>query len=178
MSNLRDRGYPSAKSYRPNKSDKKNTPMTGSMQALPVKAIQRDEGGTRQNPAIDKLLTAYNSRAFGNPNMPLINKIGVDYVTDDTDDRAYMSGFDFRNREGDRLGFVHSDVAPTRTGYYAGIDNLPFGENYFDKEVNTPLGTFGAEYDGDGTASLSYKTSPNVYYLKALANLLMNRGTL
>ncbi len=178
MANLRDKGYPSAKEYKPNRSDKQNAIMNDTMARFPSWAIQYEGGATRSNPNVDKLISTYNNKVYGNPKMPLVNKIGVDYVTDDTDERAYMGGLDFSNRNNDRLGFAHYDVRPGSTAYYAGVDNLPLGDNYYSKEFNTPYGTFGAEYDGDGTASLSYETSPNLYYVKALANLLMNRGTL
>lgn len=177
-SNLRDRGFPSAKEYKPNRSDKQNALMTSKVEPRVIKTLQIEGGATRSNPNVDKLISAYNNKVYGNPNMPLVNKIGVDYVTDDTDERAYMGGLDFRNRNNDRLGFAHYDVRPDSTGYYAGIDNLPFGTNEYSKEFNTPYGTFGTDYDGDGTATLSYESSPNLYYAKALANLLLNRGTL
>ena len=177
-SNLRDRGFPSAKEYKPNKSDKKNAIMNDTMEQFPSWALRYEGGATRENPTLNKLISAYNSKAIVNPNMPLVSKTRNDYVTDDTDERAFMGGLDFRNHNGDRIGFAHTNVTPTSSGYYAGIDRLPLGDNYYSKEFNTPYGTFGAEYDGDGTASISYESSPNVYYLKALANLLMNRGTL
>ena len=140
--------------------------------------MQVSEGATRTNPNVDKLISAYNSRAIVNPNMPLARRVGIDYVTNDTDERAYMGGIDLDSRNNGRAAFAHYNVRPDSTGYYAGIDNLPLGENYYSKELNTPLGTFGAEYDGDGTGVLSYETSPQLYYLKALANLLTNRGSL
>ena len=178
MSNLRDRGYPSAKEYMPNRSDKREAILNNKTMAYPTSALQVDETVARPNPNLDKLISAYNSKAIVNPNKPLARKVGVDYVTDDTDERAYMGGLNFDNHNGDRLGFAHYDIRPDRTGYYAGIDNLPLGENPYNKELKTPIGTFGADYDGDGTASLSYESSPNLYYIKALANILLNRGTL
>lgn len=176
MANLRDKGYPSAKEYRPNRSDKRNTPMNNGVANIPFNAIQTETPGTRIDPSVDKLLSAYNRKAIVN-NMPLARRVGTDYVTDDTDERAYTGGINF-DRNGERVGYIGTDIRPDRTSYYAGIDNLPFGENMFGKEFNTPYGTFGADYDGDGTASLRFETSPNLYYAKALANLLLNRGSL
>lgn len=170
-SNLRDRGYPSAKSYVPNRSDKRNAVMNGNVDYLPFRGSQQMTGGfvpTDRRDMLDKLLTAYNNRAFGS-NAPMVQRIGNDYVTDDTDERAYMSGLNLRNPNGERMAFVSRDISPSSSAYYAGIDNLPFGATPVNKSVTTPLGTFGADYDGDGTASLSYESSP---YLMALANLL------
>lgn len=170
--NLRDRGYPSAKSYVPNRSDKRNAVMNGNVDYFPFNGSQAITEGyepVERRDALDKLITAYNNRAFGNPSAPLLQRTSTDYIDDNTDSRGYMSGVDVRNHNDDRLAFAHRDVRPNSTGYYAGIDNLPFGANYVSKDMTTPLGTFGAEYDGDGTASLSYESSP---YLQALANLL------
>jgi len=177
-SNLRDRGYPSANGYRPDYSDKKNLLMTNEKATVPFHAVQNEGGATRENPILNKLMSAYNRKAIVNPNMPLVSKVHDDYVTDDTDERAFLGGLDLRNHNNDRLAFAHANITPTSSGYYAGIDRLPFGANEYSKSVNTPWGTFGAGYDGDGTASISYESSPNVYYLKALANLLLNRGTI
>ena len=112
MANLRDKGYPSAKSYRLNRSEKNNTVWTADMgistpEKLPATEIRTPAQGTTRRERYN-LLSEYNRRAIVNPRMPLISRSGTDYVTDDTS--------------------------------YANIQ-------------------------------------PN-YYLKALANLLMNRGTL
>ena len=180
MNNLRDRGYPGSREYVPDKSGKRNALMSNS---TPTSVFSGPSymGQTVSSPnddKINKLLTAYNNKAFGNPNMPMINRIGFDSVDDNTDERRYLSGYDIRNHEGDRLGFVHRDVMPLSASYYAGIDNLPLGDNYISKDFKTPIGTFSAEYDGDGTASLGYQTSPNVYYMAALAKALMSKGSL
>lgn len=179
MANLRDRGYPQSRTEKVNRSDKRNALMTNDIGAFPYSG--RTELGT--NPvervsALDKLANAYNNRVFGNSKMPLIAPNNIDYVTDDTDERAYMSGYNLRDRNNNRLAFAHRDVRPDRTGYYVGVDNLPYGDNYVSKDITTPFGNITAEYDGDGTASLGYETSPNVYYLQALARALMSRGNL
>ena len=171
--NLRDSGYPSAKSYVPNRSDKRNTNMNGSVDYFPYRGSQGITEGyepVERRDALDKLITAYNNRAFGNPSAPLLSRGGIDYVDDNTDSRAYDSNLALWAKSGDRLGFAGRNVVDGGPSMYsAGIDNLPFGERYVNKEIATPLGTFGAEYDGDGTAALSYETSP---YIQALANLL------
>lgn len=171
--NLRDKGYPQARTEKPRRTgDVKDAVMTNNTPVMPFRGTEFM--GSRRVPsqtetAVNRLVDAYNNRAFGISNAPMIQRIGNDYVTDDTDERAYTLALLLRNHGGNRLGFVSEDVTPSKTSYSAGIDNLPFGENYAYKNITTPIGTFGAEYDGDGTASLSYETSP---YLAALANLL------
>ena len=184
MNNLRDRGYPQAKTERVNKSDKQNAIFRVGIDKPVISKLpdttptMPGSPMTRREKLAQGLVAAYNNRAFGNPNMPLIQRTGVDYVDDDNVERAYMSGYALRDRNNNRLAFTNKDVRSGSTGYYAGIDNLPFGDNVFSKSIDTPLGTFGADYDGDGTASISYESSPNVYYLQALAKALLSRGTL
>ena len=183
MNNLRDRGYPQSRTQRENKSQKQNAIFRVGIDN-PVVVKQPDTTPTmpgtphtRREMLAQGLVNAYNNRAFGN-NMPLIQRSGIDYVDDNTDERAYMSGYALRDRDNNRLAFTNKDTRLGSTGYYAGIDNLPFGDNMYSKSIDTPVGTFSADYDGDGTGSLSYETSPNVYYLQALAKALLSGGTL
>jgi hypothetical protein len=180
MANLRDKGYPSAKEYRANRSSKK-TAVLDNTTPFSFSSGNSNLGVRESSPGeglMNRLLTEYNSRAFGNPSAPLISRTNMGYVTDDTDSRAYLSGYNLRDHDNNRLAFANRDVRPDRTGYYVGIDNLPFGETPYNKIFNTPLGTISADYDGDSTAALSYETSPNVYYIQALAKALLNRGNL
>ena len=171
--NLRDQGYPSAKSYVPNRSDKRNAVMNGNVDYFPFNGSQAITEGyepVERRDALDKLITAYNNRAFGNPSAPLLSRGGLDYIDNNTDSRAYDGLLTLKSRDGNRLGYLGNNVVDGGpTTYSVGIDNLPFGATPVNKSVATPLGTFGADYDGDGTASLSYKSSP---YIQALANLL------
>ena len=97
---------------------------------------------TKKEELVDKLVTAYNSRAMANPAAPLVSN------AEDT-----LSAY---SRGGDRLGFVtkqrtpDADVPDSRytTRYGAGIDNLPLQGNR-DYEVNTPLGTLDYGHEGD-----------------------------
>lgn len=184
MNNLRDRGYPQSRTERANKSQKENAIFRVGIDNPTRTLLPKTENldpitpSTRRERLAEELLTAYNNRAYGNPNMPLVQRTGVDYVDDNNDERAYMSGYALRDRNNNRLAFTNKDARLGSTGYYAGIDNLPLGDNMYSKSFDTPVGTFGADYDGDGTASISYETSPNVYYLQALAKALLSRGTL
>lgn len=178
MDNLRDRGYPSAKNNY-NRSSKKKALMTSDIASYPFRgsAYMGETVNQSRPDVLSKLVTAYNSKAFGNPNAPLMNRYGADYVTND-DERAFDSGIALSNRDNNRLGYINKDVRPGQTTYSLGVDNLPFGGNMYDREITTPLGNIGLNYDGDGTASLNYQTSPNVYYLQALAKALLSRGSL
>ena len=181
MNNLRDRGYPSAREYKGNRSDKRNMPMTNN-------SIQPGEGfyagneiikmsePVERSGIIDKLLTAYNNKAF-NTSAPMIQKFADPYVNDN-DEWARFSGFNV-NKNGNRLGFTNRDISETGASYAAGIDNLApiFGDRTFEKSVNTPYGAVDVGYD-DGTAYASYDVPQNVYYLASIINALRSRGTL
>ena len=152
--------------------------MTANDVASPMHAIQQTYGEMRpanqeRENAINRLITAYNSKAFGNPNAPLLHRSGIDYVTDDTEERAYLSGYDLRDHANNRLAFVNRDATPSRMGYYAGIDNLNpiFGDREVNKDIATPIGNVNLAYDGD-TASVGLELNKDNYYIQALANLL------
>ena len=180
--NLRDKGYPQARTERVNRSDKRNALMTDQTQPVVAKLPQDMGGGFRQSEgdkALEKLVTAYNSRAFGNPNAPLVQKFSGEYVDDNYDSRALRSGLNLQTHDGNRLGYVDRDMRVDGTSYGAGIDNLGrlLGEdNYFDKSLNLPLGTLDVGYDGD-TLSANMNIPRDNYYVQALYNLL-NRGIL
>lgn len=181
--NLRDRGYPQARNTQ-NFSAKRNMPMTNDIwqtgegfwaQAQPLKVAEPVDRTT----ALDRLVTAYNSRAFANPSMPLVNKSRYDYVDDNTDSRAINNALSLYSRDNNRLGTLVKNVVDDGGTYYgAAIDNLApiLGDRDFYKELNTPIGTLSAEYDGD-TLSGGLDVPIKNYYLVALKNLL-NRGTL
>jgi len=180
--NLRDKGYPQAKTTRVNKSNKKNAVMNNQVEKVVDPIVQRNAiTPTAVNPEkdnlINKIVTAYNSRAFGNPSAPLLQRTAED-ITNVNGDEGYMSGMALRKNNGDRIGTANKVTYPGETQYNLAIDNLPFGGNYYDKEISTPVGDLYAEYDGDGTLGLSYTSSPNVYYLQSLINSLTNRGNL
>ena len=179
MANLRDKGYPQSRTERVNRSNKRDALMTDAVSAFPYAG--KTEFGTdpvQSTGLLDRLVNTYNNRAYGNPKAPLAASYGVDYVDDARDDRAYRSGVNLYSRNGNRLGFVNRDITTSGTNYGAGIDNLTpiLGDRYFDKEINTPLGSAYMEYDGDTLAG-NVNVPSNAYYLVALKNLL-NRGTL
>ena len=181
--NLRDKGYPQSREIKQNKSDKKKTVMTSQVDKTTKNPIQKEVNTPKEaNPVkenlVNKVITAYNNRAFGNPNAPLLQQVKADYVDDQTDERAYSNAIVARNQNGDRLGLIEKNITPTSTNYQMLVDNLPFGTNEYEKTINTPVGNITAGYDGDTTGYLNYDSSPNIYYLQALINALKNRGTL
>ena len=179
MNNLRDRGYPQAKTAKPNLSDKRNALMNKNIDALVYRGGQAAEPDPKAPSALDRLVAAYNNKAFGSSSMPLINKSSYDYIDDNTDSRANHSQMSLWDHDNNRLGVLTKNVVDDGGTYYgAGIDNLApiLGDRYFSKEFETPLGTLSAEYDGD-TLSAGIEVPYNKYYLVALKNLL-DRGTL
>ena len=180
MSNLRDRGYPQSRTERVNRTNRRNALMTNSVSAPSYSGMA--ELGTspvQKTTMLDRLVNTYNNRAYGNPKAPLISRLGVDYVDDINDERAYENSYALRNRNGNRYGFVDKDVNSVGTTYSAGVDNLSplLGQNYYNRNFNTPLGNVGFEYDGDGTLVGTLNVPSNAYYIAALKNLL-DRGTL
>lgn len=128
---------------------------------------------SQREEAMNKLMTAYNSKAYANPYAPLLSSGTQNYTTadgayhDDTGIYAY-------NHNGDRLGFVNRDMN-TRDGlvYGLGLDNVGDpNRGVYDASFETPVGTVGYGYDGD-TTGLTYNPSLNAQkYIFALANLL------
>lgn len=176
MANLRDKGYPQSRTERANQGDKRNAVMTNNTPVMTFRGSQYMGDNTvpsQTQTAIDKLITAYNNRAFGIPNAPMLSNSAFDYVDDNTDSRALDSTIALRNHAGSRLGFAGKNtIDGGNTRYSVGVDNLPFGENTYNGSLNLPFGTLDAEYDGDGTAVLGFESNPNNYYIRALASLL------
>ena len=177
--NLRDRGYSSSMSptvaRKPNMDTvMRNTTPVGYFKGSSVTTTREAQPA---NPAADEMLngliTAYNSKAFTNPNAPLLHRSGTDYVTNDTDERARLAGIDLRDHNNNRLAFVNRDISPTQTSYYAGVDNLNpiLGDGEYNRDIPIPIGNINLAYDGD-TASVGLKMDKNNYYLQALARLL------
>ena len=177
MNNLRDKGYPQSRTEKVNKSDKRDALLTSDVQSSYLASPQY-MGSQSEPSALDKLINAYNNKAYGTSYAPMISKGSINY-TDNNDNIVYDDTMALNTRGGNRLGFVGRDFVPGgETTYRLGVDNLPLGSNYYSKDINTPLGNLYAEYDGDGTASASFTPGQNAYYLQALAKALMNRGTL
>lgn len=155
MANLRDKGYPSAKDYKPNRSNKRSLPMTDNVEHSKVNALQTETipVKSRAEEALDKLITAYNNRAFANPSAPLVGNIN----SDNGDVR--QRGYNLMSRNNGRLGMVSRTDTPTGTAYHAAIDNGNENRGTLDATLNTPYGRFGGGYEQD--TNYVYAESPN-----------------
>lgn len=155
MANLRDKGYPSAKTERVNRSNKQNLLMKDDKPITVTKALQTE---TREIPSkheemVNRLVTAYNNRAFANPNAPLVGNIN----SDNGDVR--QRGYNLTSRNNERLGMVSRTDTPTGTAYHAALDNGNENRGTLDATLNTPYGRFGGGYEQD--TNYVYAESPN-----------------
>lgn len=159
MANLRDRGYPSAKSYVPNRSDKRNTPMTKDTEATFYRGTS-DVTPTKSDPTImDRLITAYNSRMFGNPKAPMLTSSNFDGLDGSVQRGVNVVRHGSPDLRG-RLGFVNKSVKPNGdTSYNVGLDNGAPNRGVFEAVLNAPYGRFGGGFE-DETNYLSY-SNPN-----------------
>ena len=127
---------------------RQSSPMGGTPRAQKNDLVNRSSKPlqTKTEELVDKLVTAYNSRAMANPSAPLVSN---HRSPEDSTMAAWSNG-------GDRLGFASRTAIPDEklpdmrwmTRYGAGIDNLPLDGNR-DNEVNTPLGTLDYGHEGD-----------------------------
>jgi len=154
-----------------------NSPMGRDTGAEAMNALKTTLTPVQTNDTLNRLVTAYNSKAYANPYAPLLSNDTMDYTTLDgvnhRDQMVSASLRDIGNMGGGRLGFVRRDETPSGYTYGVGIDNI--GDPYrgvMDKEVRTPLGTLGYGYDGD-TGYAEFSPNNQTYnYIQALANLL------
>ena len=158
--NLRDQGYPSARSYVPNRSDKRMMPMTGDTEA-PFYSGTSTETITNNAPSImDRIINAYNNRMFGNPNAPMLQNINADGL----DGSAIRGVSVVRHGSPDlsgRIGFASKDVSQNGdTSYHVGLDNGASNRGVFDAAINTPVGSFGGGFE-DETNYLTYSSPTN-----------------
>lgn len=160
MANLRDKGYPSAKDYKPNKSNKRTLPMTDNVERSKVNALQTETIPVKSKgeEALDKLITAYNNRAFANPSAPLVQKMDNTFT-----DGSTQSGLNVMKRGSQdlsgRLGFAYKYNRPGEVSYDIGLDNGRANRGVFDAQLSTPYGRFGGGFE-DETNYLS-ASSPN-----------------
>ena len=158
--------------------DRMPSPM-GYPKALELNNLVSTTTGAVASPvsdAIDRLMTIYNSRAFANPNAPLLSRSSTrsidptDISTNQNDMIAALT------RDGGRLGFLTRDIADDGIRYGIGIDNM--GDPYrgvYDGERNTPVGMLDYGYDGDTVYAGITPTDKVNSYIGALANLLKRR---
>ena len=148
----------------------KKSPMGGTPKPDVSDLVNRKS--TQVPSAMEKLLTAYNNKAYANPYAPLVSGGSSSYETVDGTphvDETYAAWL----RNGNRIGYLGRDFSPNAVTYSAGIDNV--GDPYrgvYDTEINTPLGALGYGYDGDTVGATFTPNEQTNYYIQALANLL------
>ena len=148
--NLRDRGYPSSKEYRPDRSEKKNLPMTKETPASKVDAVHREVRAItpKAEELMNKLITAYNNRAFGNTSAPLLTKTDLD--TGDFKQKGVNVVSHGSQDLGGRLGFANKSFTPnTGVAYNVGLDNGNPNRGTLDVSLNTPNALFGGGFEGE-----------------------------
>lgn len=162
MANLRDKGYPQSREYRVNRSSKNYTIMDDSVPVeLMKRALQaeRTVQPTAEEELLQRLVTAYNNKAFGNENAPLVSYHNqVNDIENNLD-----TALTVRDRAGDRLGYVSRELRPDEAQYSAAIDNGNPDRGMLDAELRTPLGKIMGGYDAE-TNYGSYSTPKNDDY--------------
>lgn len=175
--NLRDKGYPSAKSYRPNRSEKRDLLQRDNVYGtpFPVDAIDvwHNVPVEKDPTLLDRILTAYNNKAFGTPGALMMQKWGRDF-SDDEDSYGHESGLNLM-RNGNRLGYASKEVTPDQTAYNLGVDLDILPDGYADKSFDTPFGKFTGGYEDDVLYG-NLEVPSRKYYLAAIKSLL-DRGT-
>lgn len=151
--NLRDRGYSQSREYKPNRSEKENTPMTNKVQpttvSTPYTEVKRAD--SKVHDAMNRLVSAYTNKFFGTK-MPRINNL--DYESDylGTPDTRSERGYALRDYKNNRLGYVsnaldYDDNGVPSAVYEAAIDNGNPNRGNLDIALNTPYGKINGGFD-------------------------------
>ena len=152
----------------------RNNPMGEATALAAIDALQRSSRPytSPRAEALNRLMAAYNNKAYANPNMPLFSKSSAPVVplegTPFMEDMLTAS-----SRNAGRLGFLSRDRYADGTRYGIGIDNV--GDPYrgvYDGEQSTPLGTLDYGYDGDTVYAGVTPNKKTQAYIGALAKLL------
>ena len=132
------------------KSETKDTVYKKAVNYIP------SEKETRQKEAVDKLITAYNSRALANPSAPLLEK---QEMTSEVGPNWHMDGVNLMGRGAEdlsgRLAFVNKWTKPESVSYNAGTDLGYPNRGIGEFGVTTPLGRFSRGFE-DYTDYVSY----------------------
>ena len=162
MSNLRDRGYPQSREYRENKSDKIYPAMTNDIAVELLKRSMDPEKVIKTTPTEDllqRVVTAYNNKAFGTENAPLIN-----YKNTFNDiDPQQMTNLSLWDRDQNRLGMLARYLRPDEASYDVAVDNGNPDRGVLDAVLKTPIGRFSSGYENE-TNYAGYATPNNEDY--------------
>jgi len=161
MNNLRDRGYPQSREYRENKSDKIYPAMTDeiALELLKKVAPEKVLKTTPTEDLLQRVVTAYNNKAFGTENAPLINyKNSINDI-----DPQQMTNLSLWDRDQNRLGMLSRYLRPDEASYNVAVDNGNLDRGVLDAVLKTPVGRFSSGYENE-TNYAGYATPNNEDY--------------
>ena len=114
------------------------------------------ENEAREEQALDKLITAYNSKAYANPSAPMMEKFDL---TTDVYPYSHATGVNLMGRGAEdlsgRLAFANRWVKPDSVSYNAGVDLGNPNRGVGEVGVTTPLGRLSRGFE-DYTDYVSY----------------------
>lgn len=122
---------------------------------------------------INRLVTVYNNKAYGNPIAPMIRKSNLS--TTAPDGLPYqVDTLSAWTKDDNRLGFLSRDNDVDGIRYGVGIDNGSFNSD-LDRKINTPFGTLDYGHDAETAYAGFTPNDKTQAYIQALANLLSRR---
>ena len=114
------------------------------------------EKEAREEQALDKLITAYNSKAYANPSAPMMEKFDL---TTDVYPYSHATGVNLMGRGAEdlsgRLAFANRWVKPDSVSYNAGVDLGNINRGVGHLSLDTPIGSFTRGIE-DNTDYISY----------------------
>lgn len=147
----------------------KQSPMGGTPKASTKNAVYNktpqyipSESEANREQLLDRLITAYNNRAYANPSAPLMQKINM---TTDVAPYAHETGVNLMERGaenlGGRLAFANKWTDSYGTSYNIGHDLGNLYRGMGEVGVTTPAGRFSRGFE-DNTDYLSYENKPGL----------------
>lgn len=116
----------------------------------------------RQREAVDKLITAYNDKAYANPKAPLLERYEM---TTDVQPYAHEDAVNLMERGaenlGGRLAFANRWIRQDGTSYNIGHDLGNLYRGMGEVGVTTPAGRFSRGFE-DNTDYISYENKPGL----------------
>jgi len=147
----------------------KKSPMGGTPKASATNAVYNkkpqyvpSKSEENREQLLDRLITAYNNKAYANPSAPLMQKINM---TTDVAPYAHETGVNLMERGaenlGGRLAFANKWTNPYGTSYNIGLDLGNLYRGMGEVGVTTPVGRFSRGFE-DNTDYLSYENKPGL----------------
>ena len=134
----------------------KSSPMGGTPRPKVDNLMRTKILPSKTEELVDKLVTAYNSRAMANPSAPLMSKTSS--TVEPIDGGNYLThNVRLETRDGNRLGFIGKDTDFGGVTYSAAHDLGNPDRGVLDVTLNTPMGNVSRGYEQE-TDYLSYAT--------------------